>query len=213
MIDRLRSISPPVAAVLVAVALALVFVVGWFTLVAPKRSEAAQLQREIDTTRVLLERPAPPRAKADSSAAEAASERLLRAMPDRVEMPAVVLDLHRLAAEAGVRLDAITPSGAVAQPMYQSMPVAITLQGSFFAFSDFLRRLRGEARVEGTELQGDGRIYSVESITFAEGLQKFPSLTASLSVSTVFGPAAAPAAGAVPGVPGETPTDAAAQTP
>jgi hypothetical protein len=213
MIDRLRSISPPLAAVLVAAVLALVFVVGWFMLVAPKRSEAAKLQREVEATRVLLAAPVPAEEPESQQGTEAAGDRLLRAMPDRVAMPAVLLDLHRLGAEAGVRLDAITPGAAVPLGTYQSQPLSITLQGSFFAFSDFLRRLRSEVRVEGSELRGDGRLYSVDNLSFAEGLQQFPSLTATLTVSTVFGPTAPPSADAVPAVPGDTPTDAAAQTP
>jgi hypothetical protein len=188
----LQELSTRTAILLVAVAFALFLAAGWFLLIGPQRSEAAQLQTEIEATRVLLAAPIPePEAPAE---VEAASERLMAAMPDSVDMPRILLELHRLAGEADVRLDSIAPSTAVAQATYQTLPINLTLQGSYFGFSDFLRRLRSEVRVVDGEIQGDGPIFSVDSITFGEGEGQFPRLAATLTISTAFAPTAPVAA-------------------
>lgn len=209
----LREISPRAAYILVALGFVLFLMLGWFTLISPQRDKAAQLDQEIDATRVLLAAPVPePAAVLDP---EEASERLVTAMPDAVDMPAVVLDLNRMAGEAGVRLDSIAPAPPVAQATYQTQPINVTLQGSFFGFSDFLRRLRAEARVVEGQVQGDGRLYAVETISFAEGQPRFPNLTATLTISTAFGPVAPappPAAPPVEG-PGAMPAAPSTQSP
>ena len=123
----LRDISPRAAYVLVGLGFVLFLLLGWMLLISPQREEAAQLDQEIEATRVLLAAPVPePAAVLDP---EEASERLLKAMPDAVEVPGVLLDLHRMAGEAGVRLDSITPGAPVAQATYQALPIVVTLQG------------------------------------------------------------------------------------
>jgi hypothetical protein len=185
---RIQELSMRATLALVVAGFLLFAVAGWFLLIGPQRSEAAQLDSEIEATRVLLAAPIPePEAQPDPEVAE---ERLTRAMPDTVPMPAVLLDLHRLAGEAGVRLDSITPGAPIAQATYQTQQISLTLQGSYFGFSDFLRRLRAEASVVEGQLRGEGRLYGVESITFAEGEDQFPNLSATLTINTAFGPVA-----------------------
>jgi hypothetical protein len=202
---RLQELSMRATLALVVAGFLLFAVTGWFLLIGPKRSEAGQLEREIEATQVLLAAPVPePEAQVDPEVAE---DRLTQAMPDRVPMPAVILDLHRVAGEAGVRLDSIAPGPPVAQATYQTQPISLTLQGSYFGFSDFLRRLRGEAGIVDGEVRGDGRIYAVDTITFAEGESQFPNLSATLSISIAFGPVAPAPAAADPASEGEPADD------
>jgi hypothetical protein len=192
---RLQELSPRAVVGIMAAGFVLFLLVAWFLLISPKRGEAAVLDQEIETTRQLLAAPLPEPSAVDP---DEVSEMLMRAIPDTVEMHVVILDLHRIAGAAGVRLDGITPGAPVAQPTYQQQTITLTLEGSFFAFSDFLRRLRGEAKIAEGQVQGPGRIYAVDSITFSEGQPSFPNLTAALTISTVFAPTAPPVPDAAP---------------
>jgi hypothetical protein len=209
----LKDISPRTAYVLTGVGFLLFLVLGWVLLIGPQRDEAASLDGEIEATRVLLAAPVPePEEVLDP---EVANELLTQAMPDEVGMPEVIVELNRLASEAGVRLDSIAPASPVAQPTYQQQPLNVTLQGSFFGFNDFLRRLRAEVGIVNGQVEGSGRIFGVDSITFAEGQPQFPNLTATLTISTAFAPVA-PAPAAVPPAEegtGAMPTAPAAETP
>jgi hypothetical protein len=210
-------ISPAFLGILAGAVLVAVLTAGWFALVAPKRAEAADLGRQIDATRVLLAA-APeeqPVAKAEAQA-EAQVERLAVAVPKVAEMPAIVIELNRIAERAMVRLDQIAPQSPVPHSGYQMQSITVTLKGTFFAVSDFVRLLRAEATLaDGGLVAGEGRIYSVESVTFTEGEEKYPVLTAVATISTVFGAVPVvladddPEGAQVPGAPEGDVTDAA----
>ena len=100
-------LTPKVVAALAAVAVAAVALIGWFGLVSPQRSKAADLDQQIAETQtqlVVLQATSP-----GSKQAGAPARVLTRAMPESVAMPAVLRQLLRAATRADVRLDAVTP--------------------------------------------------------------------------------------------------------
>ena len=56
------------------------------------------------------------------------------------------------------------------------MPIDVTFDGSFYALSDFLFRLRTLVTVRRGELHAAGRLFSVESVDFSETDRGFPML-------------------------------------
>lgn len=182
---------------------------GYFLVVSPKKSEASRLGEEIAAAKVEL------------MAARAASEvqddtqpiavadifRLATAMPNSPDMPGILLELSRIAEETGIRFKSITPQAAVPVGQYQSVPINVTFDGSFYALSDFLFRLRTLVSVRRGELHASGRLFSVGSVTFSEGDGGFPTLGAALVLEAyVYG-----TDGSGTAVP--TPTDPAATPP
>jgi hypothetical protein len=130
-------------------------------------------------------------------------------------MPGILLELSRIADETGIHFKSITPRTALAVGEYQSVSIDVTFDGSFYALSDFLFRLRTLVSVRRGELHASGRLFTVGSVAFSEGEGGFPSLGAALVLEAyVYGtdvsgtavpapvdPAAAPPAaeeGAVP---------------
>jgi hypothetical protein len=170
-------------AVLVAVA------VGWFGLIAPKRSEAARLQQQIDDTNAQIVL-----ARATASHGHVPGIRvadlfeLSRGMPDRANIPNVLLELSKIAADTGVTFQSITPHDPVPLGSYQQIGIDLVFQGHFYDLSDFLYRLRNLVDVRDGVLSASGRLFSVDSISFDEGDLQFPYVKAALTVSAyVFG--------------------------
>jgi type IV pilus assembly PilO-like protein len=176
------------AGVLLA-ALVAALLVGWFVVIAPKRSEALKLTQQIDDTRTQIDV-----AQGGGSGTQPQRIRvadlfeLSRAMPDRADIPSVLLQLSEISAETGVTFQAITPHDPVQLGGYQQIGIELVFQGHFYDLSDFLYRLRNLVGVRQGVLDATGRLFSVDSISFDEGELKFPQVQARLTVSAyVFG--------------------------
>jgi hypothetical protein len=108
--------------------------------------------------------------------------RLATAMPDRVDMPDLILQLSQLARDTGIRFDSITPQGATAIGSYSALPISVTFQGTFYELSDFLYRLRSLVSVHGGRLDATGRLFEVDTLNFGESELKFPNIQATLVI-------------------------------
>ena len=204
--------QPAKLAVLFAVVAAVAFG-GYTALIKPQRAKAGDLATQIDDARTQLE-------QLQSSGPEEESQpiriadlfRLSRSMPDKSDIPNVLLQLSSIAAETGVTFQAITPHEPELVGGYRRIPIELVFQGHFYDLSDFLYRLRNLVGVHDGELDAAGRLFAVESVSFGEGEQQFPQVMASLTVSAyAFGDgtqAPLPATAAAPQVATETPADA-----
>jgi Tfp pilus assembly protein PilO len=203
-------------------ALAIVVAVAWFALIAPKQRESAALDdgiAELQTklaTAVREEKP-PAQPKVEIDVADVF--RLAKAMPDREDMPGVILELNSLAVSTGVRFLAIQPGPAVARDAYHSTPVTLTFEGNYYDLTDFLFRLRSLVSVRDGVLTSLGRLYALDAIEFHEAEKGFPQIQAVLTVSAYsYGapeaePGAAPATAPPPAATAETTsTDTTATT-
>lgn len=184
--------------------------IAWFVLVRPQSSEIkklkgqeAAIQQQIDDQR------------AQTAAARAVPKihfadvyRLAKAMPDRVDMPDLLLELSALARSSGITFDSIAPG--TSQPLggYTVVPVAVTFEGNFFNIADFIYRLRTLVDVHNTQLQATGRLFSVDTVQFTEAEQQFPRIRAELLIDAfVYGDASQTAgAGAAPAASSTEPT-------
>lgn len=198
------------AQILLAVAgLVLAAVAGYFVLISPARSEAAELDVEIASVeQQIADRRATSTARQTRVAVKTADLfRLAKAMPDDTNMASVILELNRIAAETGIVFDSITPQAPVAQAQYSTVPISLSFEGNFYTLSDFLFRLRHLVQVRDGNLSTTGRLFGVDTLTFSEGDNGFPQIKAALTVNAfVFG------AQAAPGVPGTEPGAATTST-
>jgi hypothetical protein len=174
---------------LLGAALLIVIIAGWFVGVSPKRSEASKLQRQIDDTQAKIVEAQRSSAQSQASGIRVADLfKLSRAMPDRADMPNVLLQLSDTAAETGVTFESITPHDPVALGSYEQIGIDLVFQGHFYDLSDFLFRLRNLVSVHKGALDATGRLFSVDSISFDQGDLLFPQVKATLAVSAyIFG--------------------------
>lgn len=155
---------------------------GYFLLVSPKKSEAARLQEEVASSTVDLAAARAVSEQPDDTQPIAVADifRLATAMPSSPDMGGIVIELERMANETGIRLKSIAPQTAVAAGQYQAVPIDVTFDGSFYALSDFLFRVRTLVSVRRGELHAAGRLFVADSVDFSEGESGFPTLAASL---------------------------------
>jgi hypothetical protein len=198
-------LSPPVQIALVACGLLVLAVGGYMLLVKPKRAEAAKVEAQVAAVqKQIADLRSASEARQISVAVKAADLfRLAKAIPADTSMASIILELNRVASDAGILFDSITPQAPVADTGYHTQPITLSFRGNFFTLTDFLFRLRQLVQVHDGRLGVTGRLFAVKSITFSEDDdRKFPFVTANLDVNAfVFGnlPGAPTAATAAPG--------------
>jgi hypothetical protein len=194
---------------------ALVF---WFVMVSPKRAEASALKAEVAALEITVTEAriaATPRSNEDTKPIAVADIfRLAKAMPSVPDMPGILLELDRIAEETGVEFQSVTPLASAVVGDYQTVPITLAFDGNFYELSDFLFRLRTLVGVRGGELRASGRLFSVETISFAESTKGFPELGAVLSVIAYVYGSDVPASAGAPAEPAAAPAaDPNAATP
>jgi len=195
---------PPGALIGIMVGAVLVFgLAGWFLLVRPQgaklkdlKSQTADVQSRIGAhhQQVAAGRAAPKIEVADVY-------RLAKAMPDRTDMPDLLLELSQLARDTGIRFDSISPQAIAPIGSYTVLPVSVTFQGNFYNLADFLYRLRSLVSVQAGRLDATGRLFSVDTLTFNESTLKFPQIQATLVIDAFVYGSGVPAAAVIPATP------------
>ena len=175
-----RTLGAIVGAAILAYAAA-----GYFMVVSPKKAESARLDEEIAVASLELRDALAATAAQDDTQPIAVADifRLSIAMPSTPDMPGILLELSRIADETGIRFKSITPQPALPIAAYQVVPIDVAFDGSFYALSDFLFRLRTLVTVRRGELHAAGRLFSVASVDFSESDRGFPLLGATLKLN------------------------------
>lgn len=178
-----------------AVGVLVVLVGGYMTLVSPKKSKVASLQKDVAATQTkvatALAASRHPARRHQDHAPDLF--RLAKAMPDQVDIAGAILDLNATARATGVALDGITPSTPVAATgNYQSVPIDVVMHGRYAGFTNFLRTLKQLVVVRHGTVHAHGRLFGVDSVLFAEGDDKFPQLKATMTLEAyIYGPSSA----------------------
>jgi hypothetical protein len=155
-------------ALLLAVAGVLVLLLaGWYVIVSPQRSKAAQLDGRIGDANVKLA--ATQALLRSPTAHESVGKlKLLRvALPDDVQMSEILRQLAAAAAASGVRIDSITPSVAVPSTAGQAVPINLSLSGHYFRLAKFMHLLRSRADVKDGDVHASGRLYAIDNVSFS----------------------------------------------
>jgi hypothetical protein len=123
-------------------------------------------------------------------------------MPDREDMPGIILTISQVARGAGIKFDTIEPDEFGPAPVgsYRIGKIHLVFNGDFYGLSDFLYRLRSLVTVHDGRLDADGRLFTVDTVTFSLAEDDFPNISADVVVDAyVFGTGpAVPAPGVAP---------------
>jgi Tfp pilus assembly protein PilO len=199
---RLTSLPKAAQVALVASLLLLVLIVGYFALISPKRSTAANLkkqtaavQSEINNNRSSAFTQALPAVRSASVFSET------QAMPSQLDTPDVIITLGELAKNSGISFDSITPQGSSSTGSttsasastgvpttttgdpFASEGIQVKFTGSFYNLLAFLQRVRNLVRVENGRLFTAGRLFDVSGVSLAEGTKGWPQVTATLVIN------------------------------
>lgn len=216
MTARLSSLSKGAQVALVAAGLLLVVAIGWFALIAPKRSTAADLKKQTAAVQAQIDQN---RSSAFTQALPAVRSasvfRLAMAMPSQLQTPDVILQLNSIANASGISFDQIqpgavgsstTPTSAVTTDPFATEPISVKFSGSFYNLLAFLQRMRNLVRVENGRLYTAGRLFDVTNIEFAEGAQGWPQVQATLTINAFVPQPATPLTSTTPGATDTTST-------
>jgi Tfp pilus assembly protein PilO len=181
----------------------LIAAMGWFLLVSPQRSRASELDEKIASVeqQISAARAAQMQAADAKPIRSADLFRLTKAMPSDNDIPGVLLELSRIAAETGIVFEQIVPQSTLAAGDMRAQPIDLTFEGNFYSLSDFLYRVRNLVSVQRGRLIANGRLFSVEKLQFSEAPSGFPSIRANLTLSAFLygsGPTAAPPTASTP---------------
>jgi type IV pilus assembly protein PilO len=169
----------------VSVALVIVALVAYFILIRPKRAEAgrlsdqiAQLETQVRTAK-LASRPS----DAGKKIKVADLFELTKAMPDRDDMPGIILELNSVAEAAGISFKAIAPQNQVNAESYRVLPISLTFEGNYYDLTDFLFRMRNLVSVQDGKLAAAGRFFTLDSLDMHPATGGLPRIEAILVVS------------------------------
>jgi len=175
---RFASLPTRAQALVVAGALLLVVVLGYFVVIAPKRSTAASLKQQTAEVQAQINRNHGSGFSQALPAVRAAKIfRLTKAMPSQVEMPNIILQLSQLALQSGISFDQISPGASATASAdaipdttdpFAAEPIEVTFTGSFYNLLTFLQRVRNLVRVENGRLQATGRLFDITDIEYCE---------------------------------------------
>jgi type IV pilus assembly PilO-like protein len=190
----------------VVVALALLAAGGWFLLISPQRAKATSLDKEIAQVQQQIDanRAAAAQVHHVEPIKVADLFRLTKAMPSQADIADVLLELSTMAHQTGIDFRSIQPTASTTVGAYQVIPINVIFDGNFYDLSDFLYRLRNLVDVRNGTLDATGRLFTVDSLSFGEGLRRFPEIQATMTIDAyTYGtsapatspPAAAPPAG------------------
>ena len=199
---------------LVAVAAAAAVGAYWMLILAPKREEAAAIDKQIATKQAQLasaeaEVASYEQARSAYKANYSLVARLGKAVPADDDVRSLMVQINSAADRSGVDFRTInigggsgapstgpaaaapssgpTPPGAssVGSAGFSTMPFSFGFKGSFFELGKFFNRLDRFVAVKGSGLDVTGRLLLLNSITLTPDTDKgFPALTAEVKASS-----------------------------
>jgi hypothetical protein len=194
---------------------AVVALAGYFLVVAPQRSKASDLKRQIASSQAqLVTLEAAAHAGNPSQHVRVAEvSRLAKAMPTSPDIPDLLLELDGISRATGIQFKSITPGTPTASNGFTVVPISLIFVGSYYNLNDFLFRLRNLVRVSDGKLAAEGRLYNVSAVTFGQGDKKFPQVQVTLTVNAYdYGPAVVATPATATGAPAGTSTTSTTTT-
>lgn len=185
MKKKLAALNVKIQFGLVAVGVLLIGVAGYMFVVSPQHAQAAKLQTQVEAqqNQIYIRRAQLRRGLHPPMIKTADLFRLARAMPDREDMPGIILTLSQVARDAGITFQLIAPvPGVPTAPTgsYQPVRIHLLFNGDFYGLSDFLYRVRNLVAVRDGTLDASGRLFNVDTVTFSVAGTAFPEISAEL---------------------------------
>ncbi len=165
---------------------------AWLLIVHPQSGKASSLDRQARQAQETIDayRGHVTAARSTPKIDLADVHRLAKAMPTEADRRGVLSELSNVARDSGIRFASISPHAVKAVGSYSVLPISVKFNGNFYNFTDFLYRLRSLVTVRAGRLDANGRLFSVDMLTFNESQKKFPHIHATLVIDAfVYGSA------------------------
>ena len=135
-----------------AIVFAVLVLVGWYFKVSNQQDTLAQAQRTETTLKQEFEAK---QAKVVNLAAlkkqlaqmQDMLQQLLRQLPSKTEMPALLVDISQTALAAGLQVDLFQPGPETLKEFYAEKPISIRMAGTYHQFGTFISGVASLPRV------------------------------------------------------------------
>lgn len=196
----------------------------WMLVLSPKRSESAQVKQSVTTQQTRLTEAKSQLASFQSAKKQypgmlAELKRLDEAVPARGEIPVLLRQLQRRAkarggdlqvaslksaVDSGAASTGLTPGAKLGSGGVATLPFTFTYTGGYFDLLHVLAAARRAVTVSAGDLKIDGRLVTIEGLSFQRADPDEPLIKATVSATAYI--AAAPAAPEPAAVPAATAT-------
>lgn len=151
----------------------LLVVVGWVALVSPQRHDAASAaaqEQSVQSQLATLTAQSSQGPSAQPAIHTSGIYALDTALPSQVDQTNLLFELDQLATASGVDIVSISPQSAQASASnYTTLPINVSLNGTYFNLTGFLRRLRQLVSERQGHLIANGPLFAVTSVAYAPG--------------------------------------------
>lgn len=145
--------------------------VGWVAVVAPQRHAAATAAASAQLVQNQLDAYRPGSSGGPVTQPKVHTSCLYRldtALPSQADQPNLLFELQRVATGSKVKVLGISPQPAQAMTGgYTVVPINLTLDGSYYAVTQFLHNLRALVSKGGGCPAAKGSLFAVTSVTFS----------------------------------------------
>jgi Tfp pilus assembly protein PilO len=188
--------------------------VFWFLVVSPKQAQVKKLDTQISglQSSVLQQRQTVQDGRLARKQFPRDYQRLVvtgKAVPTQDETASLLVQVNRIAGHSGINFQTITSGGGASSGASASTPVSttassgasagpggltmlpysLTFEGNFFQIADFIARLDRLVDPKRGTIAANGRLTTIDGFTLgADGSKPFPTLLATLSVTTYLTP-------------------------
>jgi hypothetical protein len=165
----------------------LLVVVGWMVLISPQRTDAASAAAKEQLVQNELAALTSGSSKTPTTKQPAIHTADLyaldTALPSQIDQPELLFELDRLASASDVKILNLTPQAPAAGNNYTIEPINLSLTGTYFHLTGFLKSLRLLVSEHQGHLIANGPLFAVTSVSIAPGTSS--DKTAKGEVATV----------------------------
>ncbi|HEX5961700.1 MAG TPA: type 4a pilus biogenesis protein PilO [Rhodanobacteraceae bacterium] len=136
----------------IAVVIIVIVFVGWYFYISGQQDTLSTAQQQEVTLKQEFETKQAKVVNLDALKAQLAQmnemlSQMLRELPSKTEMPALLINISQTAQAAGLETDLFQPKSEIPQEFYAVQPIALKMQGTYHQFGTFISGVASLPRV------------------------------------------------------------------
>lgn len=141
-----------VKAFFVAIVIVVILFIGWYFYISGQQDTLASGQQKEVTLKHEFEDKQAQVVNLDALKAQLAQmnemlSQMLRELPSKTEMPALLVNISQTAQAAGIETDLFQPKAEIPEEFYAIQPIALKMQGTYHQFGTFISGVASLPRV------------------------------------------------------------------
>ncbi len=136
----------------IVLVLVVIILLGWYFYISDQQSTLGEAQQQELTLKKQFEEKQAKVVNLDALKAQLAQmndmlSQMLRELPSKTEMPALLVNISQTAQAAGIETDLFKPQPEIPKEFYAIQPIALKMQGTYHQFGTFISGVASLPRV------------------------------------------------------------------